>query len=77
MRAALVILILASLAGTATAQTGRAPPKKTVGAPNGKDVNDALSTCLAMWDASTHMSRREWARACRRVADRIQNLTVK
>jgi hypothetical protein len=30
-----------------------------------------------MWEASTHMSKREWARACQRVDDRLRNLMVK
>jgi len=51
---------------------------KSVGASNGnKATNDALASCLAMWDRNTHMSRLEWGRACRRVANRLQNLTVK
>lgn len=77
MRAALVILILASLVGTALAQRARSPAPKQVGTPEGTSTTDALSSCVAMWDRGTHMSRQEWRRACRRVADRIQNLTVK
>jgi hypothetical protein len=30
-----------------------------------------------MWEGSTHMSKREWARACRRVDERLRNLSVK
>jgi hypothetical protein len=29
-----------------------------------------------MWETATHMTRREWARACRRVENRLQNLRV-
>jgi hypothetical protein len=77
MRAALVILILVSLSGTATAQGTRSSAPKQVGTPDRASSTDALSSCIAMWDRGTHMSRQEWRRACRRVADRIQNLTVK
>lgn len=77
MRAAIVILILACLAGTAVAQTTGSRPAKQVGTPDETNTTDALSSCIAMWDRGTHMSRQEWSRACRRVADRIQNLTVK
>lgn len=46
--------------------------------PTGKgDVTDALASCLAMWEPATHMSRQEWARACRRVADRLKNTVLK
>jgi hypothetical protein len=38
---------------------------------------DALKSCLAMWEPATHMTRREWARACRRVAERLKSTTVK
>lgn len=55
--------------------TGRQDPKGTAeakGAPR-----DALASCLSQWEKSTHMSRQEWGRACRRVANRLQNLQVK
>jgi hypothetical protein len=46
-------------------------------APDGKSgLTDALSTCLEIWDPATHMTRQEWARACRRVADRLKSTTV-
>jgi hypothetical protein len=38
---------------------------------------DALGSCLEMWEPSTHMTRQQWARACRRVAERLKDLTVK
>ena len=85
MRAALTVLLMfGCAAGVALAQTDPPPrggpkaPAKSVGAPNGRNsTNDALASCLSQWEKSTHMSRQEWARACRRVADRIQNLNVK
>ena len=49
---------------------GKTPARK-------KPANDALASCLAQWDKWTHMSRQEWNRACRRVANRLQNLNVK
>ena len=33
---------------------------------------DAYATCLEIWDPATHMTRREWDRACRRVAERLK-----
>jgi hypothetical protein len=35
-------------------------------------VEEALSTCLVLWEPATHMTKREWARACRRVAERLR-----
>ena len=49
---------------------GKTPARK-------KPENEALASCLAQWDKGTHMSRQEWSRACRRVANRLQNLNVK
>jgi hypothetical protein len=35
-------------------------------------VEEALRSCLALWDPGTHMSKQEWARACKRVAERLR-----
>jgi hypothetical protein len=36
-------------------------------------VEEALSTCLVLWEPATHMTKREWSRACRRVAERLRD----
>ena len=89
MRALMATWILGCIAGAAAAQTAPpAPPTDRVGAQSGKSdagrraakkntTNEALASCLAQWDKGTHMSRQEWNRACRRVANRLQNLNVK
>jgi hypothetical protein len=38
---------------------------------------EALSSCLAMWEPATHMTKRQWERACRRVADRLKDTAVR
>jgi hypothetical protein len=38
---------------------------------------DALPSCLAMWEPATHMTKREWARACQRVAERLKDTTLR
>jgi hypothetical protein len=30
-----------------------------------------------MWEPATHMTRDQWARACRRVAERLKDLVLK
>jgi hypothetical protein len=35
-------------------------------------VEEALTSCLVLWEPSTHMTKREWTRACRRVAERLR-----
>jgi len=87
LRTALIVpLALGWLASAALAQAPADGSKKEAGktvgkqpeASKGKDgATDALTTCLAMWEPATHMSRQQWARACRRVADRLKDTTVK
>ena len=36
-------------------------------------VDEALTSCLALWDPATHMSKQEWARACKRVAEHLRS----
>ena len=37
-------------------------------------LSESYTTCLNIWDAGTHMSKTEWARACKRVENRLDNL---
>lgn len=36
-------------------------------------VDETLTSCLALWEPATHMSKQEWARACKRVAERLRS----
>jgi hypothetical protein len=38
---------------------------------------DALTSCLQLWEPATHMTRSEWARACRRVDERLKGATLR
>ena len=53
-----------------------AAEKRTEPQKDPSDVREALTSCLAMWEPATHMTRREWARACRRVAERLRGITA-
>lgn len=33
--------------------------------------------CLNLWDAATHMTRAEWAATCRRIQNRLNDITAK
>jgi hypothetical protein len=33
-----------------------------------RDAEQYFTSCMADWDAATHMTRREWEKTCRRVA---------
>jgi hypothetical protein len=45
------------------------PQQRPTGAST---VEEALTSCLALWEPATHMTRSQWARACRRVAERLR-----
>jgi hypothetical protein len=64
------------VAGAALAQT-RPQPGKAQPDTMKQAGTDAFASCVSQWEKATHMSKQEWERACRRVADRLQNLTVK
>jgi hypothetical protein len=36
-------------------------------------IEEALTSCLGMWEPATHMTKAQWARACRRVAERLND----
>jgi hypothetical protein len=72
-----VTAICAVVAGAALAQTGPSPAKQPDGKSHQEAGNDAFKSCVSQWEKSTHMSPREWERACRRVANRLQNLQLK
>jgi hypothetical protein len=46
-------------------------------APKQGGPPDPLTSCLELWDPATHMTRREWDRACRRVAERLKASTLR
>ena len=37
-------------------------------------LSESYTSCLNIWDAGTHMSKSEWARACKRVENRLDVL---
>ena len=37
-------------------------------------LSESYTSCLNIWDAGTHMSKREWAVACKRVENRLEQL---
>jgi hypothetical protein len=88
--ALIVVFSLCWIAGAAFAQTAQPPmpeagkkkgrmkggetAEKPLPPPEGKGVRDAYASCLEIWDPATHMTRREWDRACRRVAERLNDV---
>jgi hypothetical protein len=35
----------------------------------------AVANCVQMWDRGTHMTKQQWLRTCKRVQNRLQQLT--
>jgi hypothetical protein len=46
-------------------------------ADTGTKPGDSYTSCLELWDPATHMTKREWARACRRVDERLKSITLR
>jgi hypothetical protein len=77
MRFILSVMAICAVAATAAlAQTGPSPAKQPDTAAK-EAGTDAFASCVSQWEKSTHMSPREWERACRRVANRLLNLQLK
>jgi len=53
----------------------QAAPGQTAAAPKNPG-NDRYSECVKLWDAGTHMSKRDWSRTCRRIERRLESLQV-
>ena len=74
--------------GTVPAQDNQVPPPSGGNArfePGGANsglsnktgknaLSESYTSCLNIWDAGTHMSKTEWARACKRVENRLDVL---
>jgi hypothetical protein len=52
--------------------TSASPSESAPSTPGGGAPG--VAACMGFWDAGTHMSKREWAAACRRVEDRLAKL---
>jgi hypothetical protein len=71
----LVISLLLVFAAAALADPQAAPetvtvPKTAMSATELQTKSEAyFKQCLSDWDAATHMTKIEWQRTCRRIAD--------
>jgi hypothetical protein len=68
--ACLTLLLIAAGSG-ALAQSSSQPPEKgeVYRGTRLDDEHARFEQCMRDWDATTHMTKREWERTCRRVAD--------
>lgn len=59
-------------APAATPAQPPAPAAKT----NARGPEQEYKECLNLWDAATHMTRAEWAATCRRIQNRLNDITA-
>jgi len=41
-----------------------------------KQHDSDVADCMQMWDSGTHMTKQAWARTCKRVQSRLDNLKI-
>jgi hypothetical protein len=77
MRIAVASVALVLSLGAAFAQGAEAPASDRSKARAGTQAaDDGVPECMRLWDAKTHMSRQEWARTCKRIQTRLDNLKI-
>ena len=85
MRFLIVVASLAVLAGgsPAPAQTdtlSKAAPGPSTSSiptpPAAAAPNSAMADCIHLWDKGTHMTKEQWARTCKRIQTRLDNLKI-
>ena len=60
-----------------TEKTDESKSKPQTSAAEIRKMSDQyFNTCMSDWDAATHMTRKEWARTCRRIADQRAKFRV-
>src|SRR5262245_47511461 len=52
--------------------SGSSAVERAAGSGNGERYTD----CVKLWDSGTHMSKQAWARTCRQIENRLENLQV-
>ncbi len=52
-------------------------PLATTESQTSASPKELMAQCMRDWDAATHMTRQEWARTCRRVQNRLDNIGPK
>lgn len=77
---ALVSSALVLSVGVALAQTGTVTPAPAAPAnatrASKSAVEEGKAECMRLWDAGTHMSKREWSTTCARIQSRLDNLKI-
>ena len=59
-----------------TVAVGISPHRQSLPQSRRKEHDRAIADCMGMWDSGTHMTKQVWARTCKRVQTRLDNLKV-
>jgi hypothetical protein len=59
-----------------TSTVAISPHRQSLPQPREKEHDNAVADCVQMWDSGTHMTKQEWARTCKRVQSRLDNLKI-
>lgn len=70
-------LVMALHSGVASAASATAERVSELTPDQKRSRELAVANCESMWDRGTHMTKRDWARTCRRVQNRLQSLDAK
>ena len=80
-----IIAFLILLANAGAAVQAHPAPSATISGTTAASVElekqkahaAAIANCEAMWDRTTHMTKMEWSRTCRRVQNRLRQLELR
>jgi hypothetical protein len=78
MRLLIIALFLLTTGGERVFGEVAAPVRATAGpSPASQEAThrSAVESCVQMWDRGTHMTKQQWMRTCKRVQNRLQQLT--
>jgi hypothetical protein len=78
MRLLIIATLLLIAGGERVFAQVAAPARATASpAPASQEATDrsAVANCVQMWDRGTHMTKQQWLRTCKRVQNRLQQLT--
>jgi hypothetical protein len=72
----MTLLCLMLGAGGVLAQSASPPPRSVAKPPAQSPPTDNIAECMRLWDAATHMTKREWLRTCHRIQTRLDTLKL-
>jgi hypothetical protein len=57
---------------------GMSSHRQSPGSPQSREKQHEsdVADCMQMWDSGTHMTKQVWARTCKRVQSRLDNLKI-